>query len=89
MTVRLAAHSCLLSPLNKRWGDSPTLPTEGRLTSVSGTIAGPVSHVFGDRSVKRVMLDISDYAYLGPDPAPATPASRGNDSIYTALFRLL
>ena len=35
------------------------------------------------------MLDISDYAYLGPDPAPATPASRGNDSLYTALFRVL
>ena len=77
-SVRVAGHTCLLPPENKRFGDNPTIPSEGKLVTVSGTIRGPAEHGSGDQVVKRIPIEVVDFSFLGPNTSPSNAnAPRG------------
>jgi hypothetical protein len=72
--VRVAGHVCTLPAENRRFGDSPNVPSEGKLITVTGSIRCAAERgAFGDQSVKRLHLEVIDINYLGVDSLPSSP----------------
>ena len=72
-TSRLAGHTCFF-PSNNQFKENPPFPGEGKMASVTGTIRAAAGHAFGDRSIKRLMLEVNDCSFLASDPSPASPS---------------
>jgi hypothetical protein len=86
-SVRVAGHACLLPQENKRFGDNPTVPSEGKLLTVSGTIRGPAEQTSGDHAVKRIPVEVVDFAFLGPDASPSSANAPRGMYLPTSLKR--
>lgn len=85
-TSRLAGHACFF-PANNRFKENPPIPGEGKMASVTGTIHAAAGHAFGDKSIKRLMLEVNDCSFLGIDQSPASPTV--NRAIVHVFFRVL
>jgi len=86
--LRSAGHVCFLSPLNKRFAEKVPLPTEGKLIHINGFLYRGATHAFGEKHVKRLMVQVVDVSFLGVD-APSTSHSQSPGAHPFTKFRSL
>jgi hypothetical protein len=60
--------------LNKRFAEKVPLPSEGKLIHINGFIYQTATNAFGDKPLKRLMVQVVNIAFLGVD-APASTGS--------------
>jgi hypothetical protein len=67
---RLASHTCLF-PTTGRFGSSSglPLPRQGTTLTIIGFICQPAIVTVGEQAVKRLIVEIRDIAFVGPDSA--------------------